>query len=95
MKLYHENDLHFQDEITASIEPLQINENSNDYAFNERNYLYGQKVFYKARLKKLLQHSHHEGIYAYLQKRMANDETINDYQRLFIFGEKSEGIRCV
>lgn len=92
VKLYHENDLHFQDEITASIEPLEINENSNDYAFNERNYLYGQKVFYKARLKKLLQHSHHEGIYAYLQKRMANDETINDYQRLFIFGEKSEEI---
>lgn len=92
VKLYHENDLEFHDHITVKIEELAMNENTNDYAFNEKLYLYGQKVFYKARVKSLIEQTHHYGLYQMIENHLSSKQDVQDYQRLFLLGEKSDAI---
>jgi len=93
VKLYHEEDIRYQDRIECSVEYLDIDENRNDYAFHEKNYLYSVHVIAKAKLKNIHSIDHQYGFYHWLEKRFSKDEKLQNYQRLFVFGEKSEGIQ--
>ena len=92
IQLYHEHDLKYGDQIKSTIEPLMIYHNSNDHAFDEHNYLYGQKVFYKARITQLEDVHSSFSFYQFLNQRLSSSSQVADYQRLFLFGEKSENI---
>ena len=92
LKLYHQEDLHYGDFIKATIEPLEMNENTNDNAFNEKLYLYSQHVFYKAQLVEIGEKTSANGLYQYLEKHFASQQDIQDYQRLFLLGEKSDSV---
>lgn len=93
VKLYHEYDIKYGDKMIASISPLEMKENSNDNAFDEKMYLYSQKVFYKARLDKMIDHQSTYSLYQWIEERMSNEPMIQDYQRLFLFGEKTADIQ--
>lgn len=93
VKLYHEHNLHYGDYIKAKIKILDMNENTNDHAFNERIYLYGQKVFYKASIETLSDRESHVSFYQWIEERLSCQSDVQDYQRLFLFGEKSENIQ--
>ena len=92
VKLYHDEQLEYNDLISVNVKPLDMNENTNDYAFNEKLYLYGQRVFYKATCQRLLTQEHNPSFYHWLQQRFSNQTQIQDYQRLFLLGERSESI---
>ncbi len=53
MKLYHEEDIRYGDTVQFTFKILDMSENTNDNAFNEKLYLYSQKIFYKGKLKQL------------------------------------------
>lgn len=92
-KLYYDEKLNYNDEIGAAIELLEMNENTNDNAFNEKLYLYGQNVFYKGQITQLNQKEHHNSFYQWLENHFSSNTDINDYQRLFLLGERSADIQ--
>ena len=48
VKLYHDlSNIEYGDLLEVEIEPLELYENTNDNAFCEKDYLYGQKIFHK------------------------------------------------
>lgn len=93
IKLYHEEQLRYHDDIEVEIEAMELNENTNDHAFNEKLYLYGQGIYYKARCQKLISKQSHETFYHWIESRFSKQENVNDYQRLFLLGERSETIQ--
>lgn len=93
VKIYHQNDIEYGDHIRVKVKALTIYEPSNDHAFSEKNYLYGQKIFYKAYLQQILQQEHHHGLYHWIENRLSTHEDVRDYQRLFLLGERSEHIQ--
>lgn len=92
MKLYHDHDLKFKDEIVGKVEYLDMNENTNDHAFNERLYLYGQNIFLKAKLVQLESIQHHHSFYHFVETRLSDQTEIQSYQRLFLLGERDDNI---
>lgn len=92
IKLYHEEDFHFNDNLTCEITPLEMNVNTNDNAFNEQLYLSSQKVTYKARLETVIDYEHHYDLYQWIENRFSSSSEIENYQRLFLFGERTEAI---
>lgn len=92
IKLYHEEEFHYNDWITCEVSPLEMNTNTNDNAFNEQLYLYSQKVFYKAKLEKVIDYQHNYHIYQWIENRFSSSLDIENYQRLFLFGERTEDI---
>ncbi len=92
VKLYHQEAIEYGDVIKAKVAPLELYENTNDYAFCEKDYLYGQKIFHKAYLQTLLKQQHHPTFYHWLEQRLSEHQDINDYQKLFILGERNESI---
>lgn len=93
MKLYHNAQLEYKDDIQAIVEYQTMNTASNDHAFDEQLYLYGQNVFYKANMTKLIIQEHHDTLYHFIEKRLSTDEDINSYQRLLLLGERNEDIQ--
>lgn len=93
IKLFHQTMFSYNDHIVAKITPMKMNENTNDYAFNEKQYLYSQHIFYKAQLEDLKSCISHPSLYHLIEKRMSSSQDIQDYQRLFLFGERSEDIQ--
>lgn len=72
-KLYYDEKLNYNDEISAAIELLEMNENTNDNAFNEKLYLYGQNVFYKGQITQLNQKEHHNSFYQWLENHFSSN----------------------
>lgn len=93
MKLYHNHQFQFHDTIKATVEYLEMNKATNDYAFDEELYLYGQNVFLKAQLVELKEVKHHYSFYHFLQQRLSNQKDIQSYQRLLLLGERNEDIQ--
>lgn len=93
IKLYHEHDLKYGDYIEATIIPLEMNENTNDYAFCEKTYLYSQKIFYKARIDTMISCRSRLSLYHWIEEKMSSHQDIQDYQRLFLFGERTADIQ--
>ncbi|MEG0276991.1 MAG: DNA internalization-related competence protein ComEC/Rec2 [Coprobacillus sp.] len=92
IKLYHEEEFHFNDNLTCEISPLEMNANTNDNAFNEQIYLYSQKIFYKAKLERIIDYQQDFQIYQWIENRFSSSLDIQNYQRLFLFGERTEDI---
>jgi len=93
VKLYHEEQFHYKDYVKCSIQPLEMNENTNDHAFNEKLYLYGQKVFYKAHLETVISHQSQFSFYHWIESRLSQNQDVQDYQRLFLLGERENSIQ--
>lgn len=93
IKLYHEEELSYHDDIEVEMESIEMNENTNDHAFNEKLYLYGQGIYYKGRCQKLISRQSHETFYHWVESRFSKQENVSDYQRLFLLGERSESIQ--
>lgn len=93
IKLYHSHQLEYKDTIIAKIQYLKMNKATNDNAFDEELYLYGQNVFSKAQLIELNEVEHHYSLYHFLEKRLSSQKDIQAYQRLLLLGEKNEDIQ--
>lgn len=93
VKLYHEHNLKYGDYIVATITPLEMNENTNDYAFCEKTYLYSQKIFYKARIDTMISCRSTFSLYQWIEEKMSSYQDVQDYQRLFLFGERTADIQ--
>ena len=92
IKLYNDYDFQFRDRVKIEVEYLDINTNSNDYAFNEELYLKGQKVVAKAKLINVKDVENQYGFYHYIEKRLSKHEDVRKYQKLLILGEKDISI---
>lgn len=93
VKLYHDNiDIEYGDLLKVEVKELELYENSNDNAFCEKDYLYGQKIFHKAYVEKLISQQKQPTFYRWLEQRFSTNQDIQDYQRLFILGQKSATI---
>ena len=93
MKMYHESHFSYGDDVDVSVEILSMNENTNDYAFNEKNSLYGQKIFYKTSLNTLHSRISHFSLYHYIENNLSNEKVVKNYQQLFLLGEKNVDIQ--
>ncbi len=93
VRLYHDKCFQYRDRIDVRISKLEMKENTNDYGFCERLYLYGQNIFYKAKLEKLISIESHQGLYHWLEKRFDERSEVESYQRMFVLGEKNEDMK--
>ncbi len=89
LKLYHDCLFSYGDMIDISIDEIEIYENTNDFAFNEKNYLYSQNIYHKAYLNELHNQESSDSIYHWIEHRMSKNNDVQDYQKLFLLGEKS------
>ncbi|MCD7950590.1 MAG: ComEC/Rec2 family competence protein [Erysipelotrichaceae bacterium] len=92
VKLYHDEDLSYGDTIKCEVEDYAMNNASNDNAFNEKTYLYSLKIFYKAKLTALISQTPHTSLYTIIESRFSSNQDVNDYQRLFLLGQRSSTI---
>lgn len=92
VKLYHDEDFSYGDIIQVEVENYDLNETSNDNAFNEKTYLYSLKIFYKASLTSLISQTSHYNLYTFIESRFSSNQDVNDYQRLFLLGQRSSTI---
>ncbi|MCD8027980.1 MAG: ComEC/Rec2 family competence protein [Erysipelotrichaceae bacterium] len=92
VKLYHDEDFNYGDTIKAEVETYDMYEATNDNAFNEKIYLYSLKIFYKAKLTCLLSKTSHTSLYTIIESRFSSNQDVNDYQRLFLLGQRSSTI---
>ena len=93
VKVYHDENIQFGDHISIEIQKLEMSQNSNDNAFCEQLYLYGQNIFYKAQLLTLYEKKSNFSFYQFLEECLSLDESVESYQRLFLFGERTENIQ--
>ena len=93
IKLFYDGDINYYDEIVCDIKLLDINTNTNDYAFNELHYLRSINVIAKGQITQVISLQQHKGLYHWIEDRLSNNQSINDYQRLLLLGEKSESIQ--
>ena len=92
IKMYHDHDFEFQDEIQARVSLLAASTKKNDYAKDENQDLRAKKIAYKVKLEKLFRQQHHYGLYHWIEGQLSDNSLIQAYQRLFLFGEKTEQI---
>lgn len=93
VKLLHQQDFEYGDTLDVAVVASEMYENSNDYAFNEKQYLYSQKIFYKATLIQVYHRQSHTSLYHWIKRRLSSNSTVRDYQQLFLLGEKSSDIQ--
>ena len=89
VKLLCQNTFEYGDLIDVQVQFVDMNENSNDYAFHEKHYLWGQNVFYKAQLMQVYSKTSNFSLYHWIESHLSFDNTLRDYQRLFLLGERS------
>ncbi|MCD7808252.1 MAG: ComEC/Rec2 family competence protein, partial [Erysipelotrichaceae bacterium] len=92
VKLYHDENFSYGDTIKAEVETYEMNTTTNDNAFNEKTYLYSLKIFYKAKLTSLISQTSHISLYQLIESRFSSNQDVNDYQRLFLLGQRSSTI---
>ncbi|MFQ6874474.1 MAG: DNA internalization-related competence protein ComEC/Rec2 [Coprobacillus cateniformis] len=93
MKLYHEEDIRYGDTVQFTFKILDMSENTNDNAFNEKLYLYSQKIFYKGKLKQLSVKNSKYSLYQWIEDHLSSEKDVSNYQRLFLLGERTEDIQ--
>ena len=93
MKLYHEEDIRYGDTVQFTFKILDMSENTNDNAFNEKLYLYSQKIFYKGKLKQLSVKNSTYSLYQWIEDHLSSEKDVSNYQRLFLLGERTEDIQ--
>lgn len=93
IKLFYDGDINYHDEIVCDIKLLDMNTNTNDYAFNEFHYLRSMNVIAKGQITQIVSLKQHKGLYHWIEKRLSNNQSIHNYQRLLLLGEKNESIQ--
>lgn len=91
--LYHEYDLKYGDKIEAVVQFYDIKENTNDNLFNEKQYLSGLNVFNKGNIVELIKCENGHNVYTLFSQLLSKNKDLCDYQRLFLFSEKSNEIK--
>lgn len=93
VRLYSEEHFEYNDQLDVIVSFVEMKENTNDYGWNEKIYLYGQKIFYKAQLEKILNRTKHPSLYQWLESRFTDNNKTSSYQRMFILGQKNDEIQ--
>lgn len=83
---------HLDDELEMEVEYFEINEPTNDNAFNYKNYLYSQGITNNASIKRLLDVNTKETLFQKLQERISSNDLIDSYASMFVLGIKDEVI---
>lgn len=83
---------HIDDELEMEVDYFEINEPTNDNAFNYKNYLYSQGITNNASIKRLIDVNTKETLFQKLQERISSNDFIDSYASMFILGIKDEVI---
>ena len=83
---------HIDDELEMEVDYFEINEPTNDNAFNYKNYLYSQGITNMASIKRLLDVNTKETLFQKLQERISSNDLIDSYASMFVLGIKDEVI---
>lgn len=83
---------HIDDELEMEVDYFEINEPTNDNAFNYKNYLYSQGITNNASIKRLIDVNTKETLFQKLQERISSNDFIDSYASMFILGLKDETI---
>ena len=83
---------HLDDELEMEVEYFEINEPTNDNAFNYKNYLYSQGITNNASIKRLLDVNTKETLFQKLQERISSNDLVDSYASMFVLGIKDEVI---
>lgn len=92
VKVYHNHHLSYKDYVRMKVTLLDINENSNDYGFNEKLFFKANHIDFKAKCIELIDYSEHYSFVDFIESRLSANELVRSYQRLFILGIKDQFI---
>lgn len=90
VKVYHDVQFKYGDKVIMKISELEINEQSNDNAFNEKIYYQSNDLDIKAKCIQIIKKSHSYNFVDFIESRMSSHQVVKSYQRLFLLGIKDE-----
>lgn len=83
------------DELALEVLYFDINEPTNDNAFNYKNYLYSLGITSQAKCIKIISYRHHNTFYQKLKQRISGNDQISSYASLFILGVKDNQMKDI
>ncbi len=92
IKVVGEHNFSYGDYIEITVEPTDMTQQGNDYAFDEETYLKGQNIHTKVKLDTIIDCQSHVGLYTFIKNRFQDNEEVRSYQNLLILGEKDDYI---
>jgi competence protein ComEC len=92
VKVYCDEELKYGDIVSMKIKQLEINEQKNDNAFNEKLYFLSHNIQIKASCEEVLSIDHKYNFVDFVESRLSRIDSIKSYQRLFILGVKDTNI---
>ena len=90
VKVYHDYDLIYGDEVKMQLVQLEISEQKNDNAFDEKIYYLANDIDIKAKCIKLIEKTHDYCFIDFIESRLSDNEVVRSYQRLFLLGMRDE-----
>lgn len=78
------------DYLEMEVAYFNINEPTNDHAFNYKNYLYSQGITNNASIKRLLNYESRQTIFQKLQERISGKSNVDTYASMFVLGIRDD-----
>ena len=92
VKVYSDDAFSYGDHVVLTIGELTINEQRNDYGFDESLYLKANNIQVKAYLITIVSQRHSYNLVDLLESMMSDEERVRSFQRLFILGVRDSYI---
>lgn len=78
------------DYLEMEVAYFNINEPTNDHAFNYKNYLYSQGITNNASIKRLLNYESRQTLFQKLQERISGKSNVDTYASMFVLGIRDD-----
>lgn len=78
------------DYLEMEVAYFNINEPTNDHAFNYKNYLYSQGITNNASIKRLLNYESRQTLFQKLQERISSKSNVDTYASMFVLGIRDD-----
>lgn len=78
------------DYLEMEVAYFNINEPTNDHAFNYKNYLYSQGITNNASIKRLLNYESRQTLFQKLQERISGKSNVDIYASMFVLGIRDD-----
>lgn len=78
------------DYLEMEVAYFNINEPTNDHAFNYKNYLYSQGITNNASINRLLNYESRQTLFQKLQERISGKSNVDTYASMFVLGIRDD-----
>lgn len=78
------------DYLEMEVAYFNINEPTNDHAFNYKNYLYSQGITNNASIERLLNYESRQTLFQKLQERISGKSNVDTYASMFVLGIRDD-----